>query len=446
MTLDELIHRYLDPVEIVRPGVGDSTGDGIGDVAVVTPGGETTNVRLYGGGKVGPGTTIATTALGIPVALPVAPAQTVFRQAGRRHRRPARRHAAPPAGRRWPVPDLDVAASTGDCVRAAAFSWWESAISACLLRARRACPLRRPATSLATVEQMQRCSFAGPETWRATTRRRPAAARRLPTPLPTPEPTVTPIPVGRDRCARDGDRSERDDLAGADRDDLAANPAQLPTPAPTLDADVPAADNQTATLWLLAGTGSGLAPATATWSGPADARRDDVLRRGRGQQRPRGRCDPDGHREQPGGGTGVRYAVIRAGAAAGSAPETWLDLSDLPAASTKTVLADLNRDGRVDLVVDRPVGTSGSQFLGLLSTGSSFTQRTLWTNSASFRWSTSRIASADVDGDGRGDIVVLYNAGNAGSRLYRFLSTGTALKSAGSTTDPTLPWAGAAPY
>jgi hypothetical protein len=51
-----------------------------------------------------------------------------------------------------------------------------------------------------------------------------------------------------------------------------------------------------------------------------------------------------------------------------------------------------------------------------------------------------------VDGDGRGDIVVLYNAGAAGSRLYRFLSTGSSLRSAGSTTDATLPWAGAAPY
>ena len=40
-----------------------------------------------------------------------------------------------------------------------------------------------------------------------------------------------------------------------------------------------------------------------------------------------------------------------------------------------------------------------------------------------------------MDGDGRGDIVVLYNAGAAGSRLYRFLSTGSSLRSAGSTTD-----------
>ena len=56
------------------------------------------------------------------------------------------------------------------------------------------------------------------------------------------------------------------------------------------------------------------------------------------------------------------------------------------------------------------------------------------------------MAAADVNADGRDDIVVLYNAGAGGSRLYQFLSTGTSLRSAGSTTDPTLPWAGAAPY
>ena len=50
MTFDEMVHRYLDPVEIVRPGAGDSTGDGLGDVAVVTSGGDATHVRLYDGG------------------------------------------------------------------------------------------------------------------------------------------------------------------------------------------------------------------------------------------------------------------------------------------------------------------------------------------------------------------------------------------------------------
>jgi hypothetical protein len=150
--------------------------------------------------------------------------------------------------------------------------------------------------------------------------------------------------------------------------------------------------------------------------------------------------------KQPGGGTGLRYAVLRTGAPSGSAPETWLEQPTLAASGAKTVAADLNRDGRMDLVVDRALGANGSQIDGLLSNGRGFATRSLWKNAGAFRWSASRLASADVDGDGRGDIVVLYNAGNAGSRLYRFLSTGTALKSAGVTTDPTLVWTGAAPY
>jgi hypothetical protein len=144
--------------------------------------------------------------------------------------------------------------------------------------------------------------------------------------------------------------------------------------------------------------------------------------------------------------TGVREFVIRTGAAAGTTPEPWLDIPDLPFASAKPVLADVNRDGRADLVIDRPLGTYGSQLFGALSTGFGFSPRSLWSNAGSFRWSVSRIASADVNGDGRGDIVVLYNAGAAGSKLYQFLSNGSSLRSAGSTLDPSLPWQGAAPY
>jgi hypothetical protein len=149
---------------------------------------------------------------------------------------------------------------------------------------------------------------------------------------------------------------------------------------------------------------------------------------------------------QPDGESGVRYAVVRSGAATPSWPEVWSDVPDLPASLVKSVVADVNGDGRTDVVVDRRLGAIGTQFDALLSSGRGFAVKTLWRNATSFRWAASRIAAADVDGDGRGDIVVLYNAGNAGSRLYRFLSTGSALKSAGSTTDPTLPWAGAAPY
>ena len=108
----------------------------------------------------------------------------------------------------------------------------------------------------------------------------------------------------------------------------------------------------------------------------------------------------------------------------GRCPEAWLDLPDTPAASARTVITDVNRDGRADLVIDRPLGATGSQLLGLLSSGSSFTTKSLWSNPGSFRWSASRIAATDVNGDGRGDVVVLYNAGAGGSKLYRFLSVG----------------------
>jgi hypothetical protein len=40
----------------------------------------------------------------------------------------------------------------------------------------------------------------------------------------------------------------------------------------------------------------------------------------------------------------------------------------------------------------------------------------------------------------------MYNLGAGGTRFFRFISNGSTLRSAGSTTDPDLIWAGAAIY
>ena len=431
MTLDQLVHRYLDPVEIVRPGVGDSTGDGLGDVAVVTSGGDSTNVRLYGAGRTAPAPGVVTTALGVPVALPIAPTQTVFRQ------------LADVTGDRLDDMlilqrfgdaqyQIWVSPSTGDAFGPPQL-WWESAGSGIAFAPG---ALVRFVVGDFTADGRADVGLlvAG------------AAAVPSPTPAPTPTPVPTPVPTPSETpiatAVIEAPVTATDPNAPSDSPPTADPSVSSPPDAPPAAAD----GEPSATLWLLDGTGSGFGPATAVWAGPLqldgaacfagdidnDGRADLVMQLDVTKQRTPA--------------TGLRYAVIRSGAASGTAPETWLDIPDLAASSVKTVLADLNRDGRADLVVDRAIGTSGSQFIGLFAQGAGFTQRTLWTNATRFRWSASRLASADVDGDGRGDIVVLYNAGHAGSRLYRFMSTGTSLKSAGSTSDPTLPWAGAAPY
>jgi hypothetical protein len=142
---------------------------------------------------------------------------------------------------------------------------------------------------------------------------------------------------------------------------------------------------------------------------------------------------------------GIRFLVATSGVAPGLGDmRPWLDLPGTSAASARTVVADVNRDGRDDLVVDIPIQPTGSRFVGALSDGSSFTARTLW-QGASFNWNTSKLAAADVNGDGRGDVVVLYDLRAGGTRLYRFVSTGSTLRAAGRSEDPTLPWSAAIP-
>jgi hypothetical protein len=212
-----------------------------------------------------------------------------------------------------------------------------------------------------------------------------------------------------------------------------------------------AAPTDPVTIWLLPSTGASFGPAAPWWIGlldaqgvklyaadvDADARADVIIQ-------------SDLSRAQP-PGTGIRFSVLRGASVnadgLASAAEPWLELPDIDDGHALVAVSDVNRDRRLDLVIDRPLGTTGTQLVGLLSapTGG-FTRKVLWQSSGSFRWSASQLVGADVDGDGRGDIVIMYNLGAGGSRFFRFISNGSMLRSAGSTTDPTLVWAGTAIY
>ena len=148
-------------------------------------------------------------------------------------------------------------------------------------------------------------------------------------------------------------------------------------------------------------------------------------------------------------GKGLRYSVVRTsvllvdGTASPAIP--WLDVADVSPATAagRVAVSDVNRDRREDLVIARPAGESGTLLVGLLSNGTSFTRKSLWLDETGFRASATQIAGADVDGDGRGDVVIMYNLGASGTRFFRFVSDGSVLRNAGSTNDPTLTWAGA---
>src|SRR6185369_8260238 len=135
-----------------------------------------TNVRLYGSGKVNPGSTVLTTALGVPVTLPLAPALTIFRQ------------LADVTGDRLDdiliLQRLDdghyqiwVAASTGDAF-APPQLWWESALSSV-------------AFAPGALVRFVAGDFTGDGRADAGLL---VAGSAPPEPEPTPTPTPTPIP------------------------------------------------------------------------------------------------------------------------------------------------------------------------------------------------------------------------------------------------------------
>jgi Stage II sporulation protein len=127
-------------------------------------------------------------------------------------------------------------------------------------------------------------------------------------------------------------------------------------------------------------------------------------------------------------------------------PVTWYTGTDLTGPGTKAILLDYTRDSRDDLVlaIDAAPGTV---YRGLRSTGKAFVAVTIYSSSMAF--DRVKLATSDVNRDGRGDVVVYARLpdGAAGTRLYVYRSTGTALAAAELwLEDAGLDWQTVEPY
>ncbi|MET1231874.1 MAG: SpoIID/LytB domain-containing protein [Candidatus Limnocylindrales bacterium] len=148
-------------------------------------------------------------------------------------------------------------------------------------------------------------------------------------------------------------------------------------------------------------------------------------------------------------GGGLAFRVMATTTAAGyelADPVTWYTGTDLAEPATKAILLDYTRDSRDDLVLAIDA-SPGTVYRGLRSTGKAFSATTIF--SASMAFDRVKLATSDVNHDGRGDVVVYAKPPNdaAGTRLYVYRSTGTALAAAEMwLEDASLDWQTVEPY
>lgn len=104
---------------------------------------------------------------------------------------------------------------------------------------------------------------------------------------------------------------------------------------------------------------------------------------------------------------------------------------------SKLVTGDFNHDGRTDAGVMYAYSATRMKLYVFLSTGSGFASPSCWYDSGEGGWDAkaSKIAAGDLTGDGRADVAILYDYGASTVRLWVFASTGTAFKLTGSWYD-----------
>ncbi|MFI8093464.1 FG-GAP-like repeat-containing protein [Streptomyces sp. NPDC086080] len=120
---------------------------------------------------------------------------------------------------------------------------------------------------------------------------------------------------------------------------------------------------------------------------------------------------------------------------------TWVKQVRALPQESQTVSGDFNGDGRTDVAGFYDNGTSlegknRSSLYTWLSNGTGFqAPQKVWSTPGGFTWSSSKVTSGDYNGDGKDDISVFYDGGQAAdgkniSSIYTWYSTGTGFSAA----------------
>jgi FG-GAP-like repeat/Stage II sporulation protein len=151
------------------------------------------------------------------------------------------------------------------------------------------------------------------------------------------------------------------------------------------------------------------------------------------------------------GGTALQVALAAPNGLL-TAPTTW-GTEAAPLDALRVLVGDPDRDGRDDLVVVRRTGDDASQIVVYRSpsAGTTFSRR-YYTGALPLPFSATRFSTADASGDGRADLFALVNLGvdaegnSLGTAVSRLLSDGVTFSVDPWFSDPALRWEAAVPY
>ncbi len=261
------------------------------------------------------------------------------------------------------------------------------------------------------------------------------------------DPTVPPEVTYR-LVVTDFDGDGRAD-AGVVRIHPGAPPVDPNAPPPDPNAPPVPADPPITALDLAISTGDSFGPVERTWEEAADLTTSAFLA---GDVNGDGRGDLVVLAPLEAGSTAIRVAA--SSSLGRLAPlEDW-GIEPLALDAIRPLIGDANRDGRDDLIVVRRIGEDSIRIVVHRggTSGTSFSSL-YFTDVLPVSFAGTRFSSSDATGDGRADLFALVNRGvdadgitPLGTAVIRFTSTGTTFNQRPWFSDATMAWETAFPY